>query len=216
MLNPFRIIRISYLWAKYYRNISPQIRRNVVEVLKNKGYRTVDVSELSQSWSKPYSEMTVADILEALNDKCEALFTLHYVDFGPYEYDDIRSQVKCEGFSSLAYTVSMFDVTTRERIIFVEDMRITPYYAIAGDPEIMSNPKSADKVLKKSYKSPQYYTGGGIYRQGASIGLNFTEEEIIELVMKYMRKGIVYKYFYDAGPSDYMNVSVRGLERILP
>lgn len=205
-----------FVYQKYYGNISPQIRRNVLEILKNKGYSTVDVAEFSKSWSRPYSEMTVADILESLKDKCEALFILHYVDFGPYEYDDIRSQSKCEGFSSLAYTVSMFDIATRERIVFVDDMRITPYYAIAGDPEIMSNPKTADKVVKKSYKSPQYYTGGSIYRQGASISLSFTEEEIIALVMKYIRKGIEYKYFYDSGDSDYMDVSIRGLEHIIP
>jgi hypothetical protein len=202
-----------FVYERYYGNITPYIMQNVSEIIEEKGYQVIDVRKIASTWPKPWSEMSVAGIINGLANTCDALFILHYRDFGPNKWNDIRSQSSWTGFTDLSYTISMFDTKTRERIIFVDNMRIAPYHAILSDPEILADPNLSKKV--KRISNPGYFTGG-LTRSSWSINLDFSEEEIIRFVMKYIRRGIVYHHYYDAGATDYLTITIKGLEQIIP
>lgn len=198
-----------FVYQRYYGNITTYIMKNVSEILEEKGYQAIDVRKIASTWS----EMSVAGIINGLANTCDALFILHYKDFGPNKYNDIRLQSSWTGFTGLSYTVSMFDIKTRERIIFFDNFRISPYHAILSDPEIITNPDLSKKVKRNS--NPGHFTGG-LTRSNWSIDLDFSEKEIIRFVMKYMRRGIVYHHYYGPGASDYWTITIDGLEQIIP
>lgn len=190
------VSRFEYI--KYYRDITPQIHENVRQTLIKKGYSVIDIKKAQKEWEKPISEMKIKNILEQLKSVVDILFVIHYMDRGPLKWDSVARRSNSTGFTQLKYTISMFDVVNKERVVFLEYEEISPIQAISGDPEIQN-----DQVLKKK-----------AIRHGASYSLNFSEEEIINFVMKYMRQGLVYKHYTDS--IDYTTVRIKGLNELIP
>ena len=202
-----------FVYERYYGNITPYIIQNVSGIIKGKGYQVIDVRKIASTWPELWSEMSVEGIINGLANECDALFILHYKDFGPNKYNDIRFQSSSTGFTALSYTISMFDTKTMERIIFVDNIRIAPYHAISGDPEILEDPNLSKKIKKSS--NPGYFTGG-LTKSSSSLSLDFSEEEIIRFVMKYMRRGTIYRHYYNTSATDYFTTTIKGLEQIIP
>lgn len=202
-----------FVYERYYGNITPYIMQNVSEIIEEKGYQVIDVRKVASTWPQTWSEISVAGIINGLANTCDALFILHYKDFGPNKYNDIRFQSSSTGFTGLSYTISMFDTKTMERLIFVDHFRIAPYYAISSDPEIIEDPNLSKKIKKSS--NPGYFTGG-LTRSSSSHSLDFNEEEIIRFVMKYMRRGTVYNHYLGTSTTDYFTTTIKGLEQIIP
>lgn len=203
------ISRFEYM--QYYKNITPQIYDNVTNILSGKGYSLIDVKAMAIGWPQPVSEMTVQAIVERLRGTVDILFVLHYMDRGPFKWDDIRSQKEASGFVGLVYTVSMFDTQTLERVLLVESESIAPYEAIIGDPSLRADPEISKKIQQTKANN---FTGRGLYRTWGSVTLAMSEDEIIDLVMNYMRYGLVYDHFYDI--SAWVKTTINGLEEIIP
>jgi hypothetical protein len=109
--------------ASYFGNLSPELQAAVQQALVAKGYEVVDLRALMGKWSPPFTEMTVGRILAQLGGTVDAVLIVHYVDVQNYSYY-FRRCGSCEpeshieaGFSKLHYTMSMFDVSTRERVL---------------------------------------------------------------------------------------------------
>ena len=200
-----------FKYVRYYKDVTREIFENVATTLSMKGYSVTEIREAEKSWPRRFSESTIEEILERLKGSADVLFIMHYMDKGPYLWDSINLKTSADGFSVLKYSMSMFDVRSKERILFVEYEEIPVYQAIAGDPEIKEDPQLMKKAEKVKWNN---FTGRGLYKENASINLMFTEEEIIHLVMKYMRRGLVFDYYYDS--TSYQTVTIKGLEELIP
>ena len=187
-----------FKYIRYYKDITQQIYENISRTLTQKGYSVIDFSKAEKEWEKPVSEMKIRTILEKLKGDVDALLVMHYMDRGSYLWDSIALRTEFSGFTQLKYTISMFDVASMERVIFLEYEEVSPFQAITGDPEIQSDQKLKTKAL----------------RAGNTYHLDLNEDEIINLVMKYMRQGLVYNHYYDA--RDYNTVTIRGLYELIP
>jgi hypothetical protein len=191
----------SYIfkYIKYYKNITSQITYNVIKTLSDKGYHTIEVKELAKDWPQPILEMTVQDIIINLKGKADILFVLHYTDKGSFKVDTISTRRECVGFTELCYTVSIFDIQNAKRVLFEELNVINPLEAIIGDPALQSDSELKQKIQIRSY------------RENSSVEMFLSDDEFIDLTMKYMRKGLVYEHYISS-----QTVTIKGLEEIIP
>ena len=188
--------RFEYI--KYYKDITPQIYENVRQTLIQKGYSVIDIKKAEKEWAKPISEIKIRQIVEQLKGVVDVLFVMHYMDRGPYVWDNVARRSDFTGFTQLKYTISMFDIVNKERVLFLEYEEISPIQAITGDPEIQRDQKLKTKAV----------------RSGTSYHLKFREDEIINLVMKYMRQGLVYNHYSEL--RNYETVRIKGLNELIP
>lgn len=201
--------------VNYYRNLSPIIQQTVSNTFREKGYQVIDVAGVSQAFNKPLSEMSIAEILTALKGSADALLVLHYTDFGNSYYDDQHVRRTDKGFSSLAYTLALFDVTTGEKLLKFE-----PFYTISiknvlqNDQEIKANPELSKKL--RYIDSPKEDFERGFFTRtrlgvwdATTTGMVFdvSEDDIIQCVMKYIRKGFKLENY---------NKWMGGLEQKIP
>ncbi len=207
-------------WSKYFRNISTEIYNMVASVLKQKGYQVIDVKKVSSSWDKSISEMKIYGIVDALKQSCDALLVLHYMDVGHYLSDDI-----VPGFSKLHYTLSMFDTRSKERILRFEQSNVWENFiwALAVDPKIIADPKVAivkdygfvkyrpaiefpiESQIKIIVHRSEYYSGTS-RTKNTTVKWRFTDEEILNHVLRYMREGCRFE----------SDNKWKGLEEVIP
>jgi hypothetical protein len=195
-------------YTRYFKNISPQVYESVSRLLTEKDYEVINVKEQSRSWSKPVSEMTIADICAQLQGTVDALLVLHYMDVGDSYLYTVTNESKDTGFSALSYTISMFDVASRERLLFFRPL--FPYrigVAMAHDPEIISNPALKDKILLLETTERH----GLASTTNTTFSYSLSDEEIIHLTMKYVCHGITYRVNGVPGTQEW-----KGLDTVVP
>ncbi|HWR72073.1 MAG TPA: hypothetical protein VN604_02780 [Nitrospirota bacterium] len=190
--------------VKYYKNITPQIYKAVSGLLTRKGYQVVNVQEAAASWPKKVSEMKVVEIVDALKKDADAVLVLHYADLGYYygSAGGVSNEIK--GFVELNYVAAMFDANTKERLVYYKFDG--PYLdtiprVVSQDPFIKGDPELAKKVKIEGKR-------GYSYRYAAS--LSFTEDEIIDFVMRYLCKGVAI------GETEESSWKWVGLDEIIP
>jgi hypothetical protein len=121
--------------AAYFGNLSPELYAAVRDALAAKGYEVVDLRAAMSAWSPSFTEMTVSQILTRLGGSgtVDAVLILHYVDVqqrsyhyymgSRVDYGAYTETTRADfggadaGFSKLHYTLAMFDVSTRERVL---------------------------------------------------------------------------------------------------
>ena len=182
----------------YFKNITPQLFAHVSQLLTEKGYEVVNLRQVSKDWNKPISEMTVDEIIEKSRGVVDAIFIFHYMDVGD-SFQSLNavstSYVQTKGFGFLSYTVAMFDVATKERILSFRPA--WPYRisaVLVNDPEILADPALKQKVSNV----------GGLEKT------TFSDEEIVERVAKYICYGVKWK------SSDGNQQEWKGLNVIVP
>lgn len=206
-----------YSEQKYYKNITAAVYRSVGGLLAEKGYQVVDVREASRGWAKPLADMTIEQIAAALKGTVDALFVLHYTDYGDAVYDDQHSRKITRGFPALAFKAAAFDLATGERLLAAfPKHRINLYTLLQNDPEIKADPILSKKIRTLDSASADLpFTFGYWLRTRSSLVsasaqaviFDLSEDEILAYALKYMRKG--YK--------DYAwNETLAGLEKYLP
>ena len=188
-----------FKYVQYYGNITPQLTDNVSKTLSSKGYHVMDVKKLAKDWPRPILEMTIQDIINNLQGMADILFVLHYTDKGAFKYDDIARQRECTGFTELCYTISIFDIQSKKRVLFEELNFFDPLSAISGDPALQSDPAFKNRIQG---------------REGSTTNFFLSKNEILDLTMKYMRYGLVYRHNIDGTSSE--TVTIKGLEEIIP
>ena len=107
------------------------------------------------------------------------------------------------------YTVSMFDASTNERILYFHEDCGEILSAIANDPDIKTDPEKSNRIrvsreTRGTLARTQYYT---------ILELDFTDEEIVRYVMKYMRTGTSFTIYVDSLSID---VEWKSLESLIP
>jgi hypothetical protein len=115
--------------ALYFGNLSPELSAAVQQALVAKGYEFVDLRAVMGKWSPPFTEMTVGRILAQLGGIVDAVLIVHYVDVQQrsvfHQWSENYGNISVQhsygqtdaGFSTLHYTMSVFDVSTRERVL---------------------------------------------------------------------------------------------------
>jgi hypothetical protein len=195
-------------YTRYFKNISPQVYASVSRLLTEKGYEVFNVKELGRTWPKPVSEMTITDICGQLQGKVDALLVFHYMDIGDSYLYAITIETKDTGFSALSYTVSMFDVASKERLLFFRPL--FPYrigMAMAHDPEIISNPALKDKI-SIAHTTEQH---GSTSTKMTVYSYSFSDDEVIQQAMKYICHGITYRVDGIPGTQEW-----KGLDALVP
>lgn len=179
--------------VKYYKNISPHIYKALSGLLTEKGYQVVNAKEIATSWPKKISEMKVSEIVNELKKNADAVLVMHYADVGYYSvfaggntsvgsYKKFETYTRLfEGFVQLNYTVAMFDVNTKERLMH---FRSDNPFLDAIPRVIMQDPGLKGSELMKKIK-----TEGSLDLGYYSVDLSAAEDEVIALVMRYLCKG---------------------------
>ncbi len=168
-------------YTTFFRNITPQLTIHIGQFLAGKGYGVVDLRTVAATWDKPMSEMTVDELLGRSRGIVNAVFIFHYRDLGEYSLRGAGVAAggsEGTGLTSISYSGAMFDVATKERILsFTPSLGGNPNVieAIAHDPEILADPLRRGKVVNPSYNHWK---------------LLFSDEEIVELVAKYICYGV--------------------------
>lgn len=193
---------------EYFANITPQVYDAVAGLLKEKGYEVSDVRELSKGWEKPFSEMTVGEIAARLKGTVDALAVFHYMDIGNSYLYAVTIEKKDVGFSGLAYTMSMFDVATGERLLFFRPLFATSIgVTMAADPEITTNP-----AYKGKYRLDTAVDTGWVRStQQSSFSHSFSTDEIVGFVMRYLTRG--FKAF---SKETNQPIEWQGLAQVIP
>lgn len=188
----------------YYKNITPQLSAHISGLLTEKGYEVVDLLQVSKDWNKPISEMTVDEIIGKSRGVVDAVFIFHYMDVGD-SYQSLNavntSYVQSSGFSNISYTIAMFDVATKEKILFFRPA--WPYRisaVLVNDPEILADPVLKQKIIDSGNK------GNTKIMEKTT----FSDEEIVEHVAKYICYGVKWK------SSDGSQQEWKGLNTIVP
>ncbi len=183
-------------WSKFYRNISTEVFEVVKDVLVEKDYQVSDIKQLSRSWSKPLSEMTINDILRSSQQDFDALFVLHYIDVGEYF---IRGMPQPEaGFTELWYTIAMFDTKHGERVLNFRqgNFGLSQNFLLAmrNDPKISSDPVARSKItIDRSIYRPPFLAERG-RTKSTFVKSSFTSEEILGFVLQYVKDGCKFEF----------------------
>jgi|LGVF01.1.fsa_nt_gb hypothetical protein len=182
---------------KFYKNITPHIYKTLEEVLNDKGYKVIDIKEITKTWNPPFSEMNIQKIINNIGNNIDALLVFHYFD------------VENNGmFSDLWYTLSMFDVLSKKSVIDFQSFYFGGIVsALYSDQEMPYGKIEVHDTKQSTEKSMS--VGGGwelvTTTTKTKLLIHLSEEEIIEYVMKYLRYG-----FKSHSDSD------KGLEVIIP
>ena len=206
--------RLGSYVTEFYANLTPQFYAMVENVLKRKGYGTVDIKKASETWKKPISESSVGEIIDNSLSVADALFLIQYMDIGKTSSSELLGlsyKVQTRGYMDIEYNVAFFDCRTKERVLsFYKDHFAAFGVALANDPGIMSDPVRQSKITSDVQSSAHNI---GFTKQGTetrSISLSFTEEELIDFLLKYIEKGISYDL------KGWGRVKWTGLDELLP
>ncbi len=187
--------------VQFFRNITPEIYGTVQEVLHNKGYQVVNIRALSKNWQTPISEMTINEIIDASKGQFDAILIMHYKDTGPVERSYLQIN-NSEGFSGFAYTLSIFSIETKEKLLFLSENSFRPLlWTIINDPDVRSDPVAKQKL----WVEERTYPSGTSIMHYSYVSSSFTEDELIQYVLKYMKKGC-----------DIKHMKWKGLNAIIP
>jgi hypothetical protein len=99
-----------------------------------------------------------------------------------------HGEIRNTGLSRIFYTVSMFDVATKERLLFFRPQHPTGIArAIANDPSLQNDPlcKGGTSVHDSSMQDG---------KSVSSIRYSLTQDEVVDLASKYICNGIKIKY----------------------
>jgi len=135
---------------EYFKNITAEVFEGIKMCFEQKFYEVVDFKQLSNSWDKPYSEMTVKEIITSLSDKVDFLFVFHYMDLGNSSINSKIYKVKAKnsGFTSTVFAYTLFDVVKQKKVFSYSPMigfAVTP--SIIYNPEIMDNPDLRKRIV---------------------------------------------------------------------
>jgi len=201
--------------AKYFKNITPRLYQNTLKVLSRKGYRLFDIRQLSNAWSKNLYEMTVNEMIDELKGKVDAILIIHYTDIGDYYMNAVNIILDSKGFSWLDYTMSMFDVSTKERIMNYTPSTVLIAKAMLNDVEIPPDAGILQKIKINEKNIPlgfynRYDLSKMVSIDKLKIRYDFSDDEIIRYAMKYFSKGISYET--ESG----FNIDWKGLDEVIP
>ncbi|MCP3900976.1 MAG: hypothetical protein GY707_14825 [Desulfobacteraceae bacterium] len=145
---------------EFHKNFSPEIYATLENIFTSKGYDTVNITELSQSWDKPVSESSISEILKNSKESVDSVVIFQYLDIGNTSQRIGSGASERKGLMDLEYSLYMFD-TNSEEIIFnyKKDFPAIAFIALLNDPEITENPAYKDKVRRfnKGFSSWQVY-----------------------------------------------------------
>ncbi len=171
-------------YIEYFRNITPDIFNGVKSGFKQKGYEVFDMKKLSETWSKPFSEMTVKEIISATENNVDFLFILHYMDIGNSNVNSKFHRIKAthSGFTSLIFSYSMFDIQKQKKLFSYSPLLgFASIPAIIYNPEIMNNPDLRKRITVNCQKEFDENT--------TYITHNFTDNELIKLLINNILNG---------------------------
>jgi hypothetical protein len=150
--------RINFLTDHYsfefYKNFSPEIYTMLSNIFISKGYDTMNIAELAQTWDKPVSESFISEILTKSKDSVDAVVIFQYLDIGDSSLRIGSSASERKGFINFEYSLYMFDTRSQEIILdYRKDFPAGVILALMNDPEIIENPDYKNKVrsLEKGY-----------------------------------------------------------------
>lgn len=199
---------------QYYKNMTPDVFRGIKQILVQKGYETVDVRRLSKTWSTAFSEMTIDEILSAIERSVDALLVLHYMDIGTGEIGSKAYGVKAQnkGFTSVLYRFIMFDVHKKEKILsYSPILGFDVNKTLINDHKIMSNPSTRNRI--------KVICKGDFYEKNLEINHDFTDDELVQ----YFVNKLLYGFDCPKTPfvkcQDYGKLDCReleGLNSIIP
>jgi hypothetical protein len=184
----------SYV-TEFYANLTPQFYAAVENVLKRKGYGIVDIKKASETWSKPLSESRVEEIIDNSLAVADAVLLIQYMDIGKDSSSESLGlhRVQRQGAINIEYNVSIFDCRTKERVLsFYKDHFPSLLTAMENDPDIISDPVKRSKITRDVQRLTDYtaYTKHTLETQ--SISVSFIDQELVDFLLKYIEKGIVY------------------------
>lgn len=192
---PFRTRMGSYI-TEFHTNLTPKFYVMVENVLKRKGYGTVDIKKDSETWKKPLSESKVKEIIDNALSVADALLLIQYMDIGKTSSSEslgLSYKVERRGYMDIEYNVAIFDCRTKERVLsFYKDHFASFGVAMENDPDIVSDPVKRSKIKSDVQSSADNI---GLTRHSVerhSIFLDFSEEELVNFLLKYIEKGISY------------------------
>jgi hypothetical protein len=162
---------------RYFGNITPQILETCTGLFRGRGQEVVDVREAAKPWEHPLSEMKIGKIVQNLRGVVDALFVLHYMDVGYVRAND--AGVKSEypnGFARLDSAIAVFDIASRERVLYRDDSRLLVASRLAQDDKVLNDPKYKGRIAREDAGSDS-----GHYKSRLSA------DEMIDIAMKYLR-----------------------------
>ncbi|MCK5543059.1 MAG: hypothetical protein KAI40_10235 [Desulfobacterales bacterium] len=199
--------RLNFLTDHYtfefYKNFSPQIYTLLSNIYTSKGYDTINIAELSQSWDKPVSESSISEILKKSKPTVDAVAIFQYMDIGNNSLRIGSAASKREGLFNFEYSLYMFDTISEEVILnYSKDFPAGVIIALLNDPEITENPDYKDKVKKFSK---------GYGRWETLYFVNKLPENInSDSLMNYIENGIEIHY------KGYGDMKWTGLMEVIP
>jgi hypothetical protein len=197
--------------AQYYANITPSIYQMVDSVLTSKGYQSSELRKISAGWEQSFSEMTVKDICGRLKGMVDALLILHYTDCGDVSLDTVKMVRIEKGFSSLSYSIAMFDIQTGERLLNYETtFGLNVHTLMTKDPQMKERDRI--EIIPDAKPEVTFERGFSIKERGILLIpettvyiFHFSDDEVVEYAMNYLQNG--YK-------DDIWDIT--GLEKLIP
>jgi hypothetical protein len=188
---------------EYFRNITPELYAGISKVFREKGYQVINVRELSKSWDKPLSEMTIEQILDHTAPSVDALAVFHYMDTANSDFYAITVKAKTNGLAWIDFTLAVFDSKTKEKLLFFSPSTCNVQTAIAHDQNILSDPKYKDRISVEEHEG---------YNKQYSLALShrLTEAELVDIAVKYICHGVSWK------TDDGTKLEFRGLDTAIP
>jgi len=181
----------------FYGNLTAPVTEAVTALLKEKGHEVVDVRGESANWPKPIAESTVKEVMQGLAGKADALLVVHYVDSGYSLYDSVKVRRVDKGLAGLALSLALFDVASGQRLGQVE-AGVNPMALFANDPAVLKDPalkakiETVESVPKEYVPERGFCLGertGFFYRGGTATLLHLTDEELVQIALRYLRDG---------------------------
>ncbi len=169
---------------EFFRNITSELTAGIKAGFESKGIAAFDLRDISGSWSQPFPEMKVSEIIALLQDAADYLFVLHYMDVGNSLIRSARYRLTAanSGFTSLVFGYSLFDVKKSKRLF-----SYSPIIGFATLPAIIYNPGiMTDPVQRQRVRVICSDESGS--RQ-TEIHHDFSDAEIIKLLVSAILDG---------------------------
>jgi len=181
----------------FFGTLTAPITEAMAALLKEKGREVVDARGESASWPKPIAESTVKEVVQGLAGKADALLVVHYVDSGYSLYDSVKVRRVDKGLAGVALSLALFDVASGQRLGQVE-AGVNPMALFANDPAVLKDPVQKAKIeivesVPKEYVPEHGFClgerTGFFYRGGTATLLHMTDEELLQIALRYLRDG---------------------------
>ncbi len=169
----------SARWAlNYYKNFTPAFTDGLKAWSSGKGFNSVDFRGFAKENGINFPEMTVKAILEACEDKIDALLILHYMDIGDSYVNTQGVKATNLGFGSVLYSIAMFDVKKQKRLFYYSSLlSLSIDNVFIHDAAIMNNPQLMKK-LNIELRDEKVYTTH-----------SFTDDELSTQLVHYFING---------------------------